>query len=1028
MTHLLRIFFIAIFPFFFLLSPSLVSAQEPSCIQEIDDQSYGWLPYPTPHAPTDITKFYPWVDKTYPKNTQLDFTMIPNPESVECMAYFAKKHWSGSKFDQNHVNQVISFAQQNNWNPSLLLALWLEETHAGAASVLEFGCGSAQGFDAQLNCLAGIDPKYKNNTFACFLGSYAGDTPLSLNCGYGDPDNAITNPEFYEFIQYYNYLTQGVKSSLSSASSTIPATQFDFHPLRPFPDNPAGTTNEDFLTHFCAMRPLPVQLNRYDKRDETIDIITVGNLTQDFTNFITPLMSITNPDKPDYSLPFSDKAQRYLADYLEGRAYYEPLTENPQSDDIALQSDLFNRLGVFRKLAPKSYQDKLKKALIFRAVNAVNPDTNPYGFTPASATVHNYIVGYWHLGQAYASNHNQGEKVTLKDYYTNKAWAPLADEYDSHIALASASAEWQLRDGGSLTTNLDGTIEKKLGKWAALWPYVPMFTREDSTGYIQVFDSNGVPFSVGTGYVEENKTQDKKNPVNHPHLARAYEVSTSLSYMLTPTSVHEAETPELYTESMFKAWEDSPWWLDPSLMKPKPPQVPKYPILGPLCTVDPNFITPIYSSGDLAHNDIFTTQVNRQDLNVPDPPHESENPFTPPVPCGSNSGAEREYPCEKCVEKLRWDVQIVNGRKVRVRVVTYSIDESACFYYKRARSNPNYLVTYTPFLDEILTSTTQSQRGIFDILKPYGTEKQLYEEYDWPGLGNLGEESPVYEYTGGGEGSWAEAGLRYPGDTQSYYYRYLGSIQCAKERVLQHLQPFLTGQPYEPYAYDCFPELEPPPGQKEIDMATDPGLDYSSNLPASYDIGQITSTCANISDIFIHQSNPAWANTLSPNRQDLKKCTIGLCGCGSSSTAMILNSFGSNTNVTNVWNQQHRIGGYQYTNKYCLTIHSGPMEIFANAGLSITHIGSGSNADWKEAEKFLENCSLIYATGDAHWPSGYVGGHVIVISEIIRDTGGKPVAIKTLDPGTSKGNGLIRTLGSKGDYAYETRGLWAISP
>ncbi|MDP4030874.1 MAG: M23 family metallopeptidase, partial [Candidatus Beckwithbacteria bacterium] len=79
------------------------------------------------------------------------------------------------------------------------------------------------------------------------------------------------------------------------------------------------------------------------------------------------------------------------------------------------------------------------------------------------------------------------------------------------------------------------------------------------------------------------------------------------------------------------------------------------------------------------------------------------------------------------------------------------------------------------------------------------------------------EESPEYSFeASSGESSRAEAGAKKPGDSQSYYYRYLGSLQCAKERVMMTLQPFITGSPYTPYAYDCFPELIPPPGPGPI--------------------------------------------------------------------------------------------------------------------------------------------------------------------------------------------------------------------
>jgi murein DD-endopeptidase MepM/ murein hydrolase activator NlpD len=563
------------------------------------------------------------------------------------------------------------------------------------------------------------------------------------------------------------------KLDICTSPTTSPTLlTFDFHPLRPFPKQGQST---DKLTPYCVMRPIAVEQNRFDRREEFIDRKTYGILTQDFTHFITPLLSITDPKKSDYSLPFNDKAQRYLADFLEGRAYYEPQPE-PDNPTPAQVTDLFNRLGVFRKLAPASYQDQLKKAMIYRADNQFIYMRNPYGFEPASQKINNYVVGSW-----------QGQTVTLKDYWHNNAWAPLPEEYKNTAEYAQAYQNWKLRDGG---------------KWAALWPYVPMFTREDTEGIIQIVDSvpPPAPYSPSGKYIENNRTIDQVT-VSHPHLARTYELTTSLSYLLTPQAVHEtAVTPELKEEWIPKIWEDNDMWLDPSYPRPYTAEVGVE--IGPVCDVDPTLISPITSSGDLAYDSIFTTSVNRQDLQVPNPEYDPR-PADPAD--AANCGAE--HFCEKCKEK-RINLKDQYGNIVG-STIDYTLDESGCFYYKQIRSSPDYLISYTPFLNEILTSVMGGSRGIFDLFKPAGVEKQPYEQYSWPGQGNAGEESPNYDFEpNSGENGWGEAGARKPGDSQSYYYRYLGSIQCAKERVLQVLQPFITGTQYKPYAYDCFPELQ----------------------------------------------------------------------------------------------------------------------------------------------------------------------------------------------------------------------------
>ena len=629
----------------------------------------------------------------------------------------ATGHYYGLYVPDQYTNQLIDYLPEKFRYPS-------GHEYANTLTYSEFVCA-----------------------FSGFCSSYQ-DYPYPRGWQPDTPP-PLTPPDFNFSLECLHSISTGSSSSISTSSNA--------NLLRPFPkqlvtEEKNRQIDDPNQTLYCAMRPTAVQVNRFDRRDEFIDIKTQGTLIQNFTEFITPLLSITDTTKPDYLLPYVDKAQRYLADYLEGRAYYEGVTEavNPTPEQ---QADLFTRLGVFRKLAPKTYQDKLKRAVILRAAGQFSSIENPYGFPPATKEIHNYLVAEW-----------SGSQVYLKDFVNN--WAPLSEEFDQDQAVYAAAYEaWK---------NLDA------GKWYQLWPYVPMFTREDSKGYIEIVDSNPPPepwSPPGSTPVEINASNKKTVEVIHPHLSRTYEVSTSLSYLLTPESVHDIPTPETNNEWTPARWGNSIWWLDPSLLQPSPAPGLEY---GPHCDVD----NTIYSSGDLAYENIINTAVNRQDLHVQNP--EYQGPPSQPTACGLL------YPCERCIE---------------ISPALHYVDASGCFFSEPVRSNPDYLITHTPFLDKILTSTgTLSQRGIFAILKPYQAQLKPDEESAWPGLGNLGEESPKYSFSGG----WAEAGDKKPGDTQSLFYRYLGSIQCAKERVMQVLQPFISNQPYTPYAYKCFPELTPP--------------------------------------------------------------------------------------------------------------------------------------------------------------------------------------------------------------------------
>lgn len=162
-------------------------------------------------------------------------------------------------------------------------------------------------------------------------------------------------------------------------------------------------------------------------------------------------------------------------------------------------------------------------------------------------------------------------------------------------------------------------------------------------------------------------------------------------------------------------------------------------------------------------------------------------------------------------------------------------------------------------------------------------------------------------------------------------------------------------------------------------------------------IGETTQTCANIDGVHAYQTDPSWATLHCQNvRPDVPacrpptECTIGLSGCGSTSTAMILNSFGSNTSVPTVWGVQHQQGGYAYYSGSCASYWSGPINILRDAGLSVFQVSID------EATEVLKNCGLLLAFVDEKWRSGSPTGHVIVITGLSQEGGS--IKATTLDP------------------------------
>jgi len=283
-----------------------------------------------------------------------------------------------------------------------------------------------------------------------------------------------------------------------------------------------------------------------------------------------------------------------------------------------------------------------------------------------------------------------------------------------------------------------------------------MFSREDLRGTIRAISDNSV---------------QEINPVNHPHLARTYELSSALSTFLMPQSAFDYNSdPELETD-----WSGKPWcklgdptcknyWIDSS------DSIPDLP-LGPVC--DPQNII-ITSSGDSAYDKIFTNQVNSPTQIIDNPKYSPE--------------------C-RLLE--------INDP------VAY---EKECKFKQDVRYSPDYFVTNTPYLNQI-TNRLVSEMGIFNILR---TKQDVdnNQPVNWPAMGNPEEATPMYSFAGGG----AEAGMMQPGILVGFYYKGLGFVHCQKEKVLSILQPFVTGQSYEYLSPECAQDSTDPDADPDADQ------------------------------------------------------------------------------------------------------------------------------------------------------------------------------------------------------------------
>ena len=151
---------------------------------------------------------------------------------------------------------------------------------------------------------------------------------------------------------------------------------------------------------------------------------------------------------------------------------------------------------VFPKLAPEEYQDRCKNAMILRTDPSPDPSALEalYGFKPATNHIHDYAIPKSSLTLS---------KLTPK---------PSPDP-----------------------NNPQALIDWENSPTAKVWPNVPMFTREDTKGFIEAA-------KIPPGQV----TRPPYTEVIHPHLARTYEVSSALQMLMpyqTPASVPDSGPP-----------------------------------------------------------------------------------------------------------------------------------------------------------------------------------------------------------------------------------------------------------------------------------------------------------------------------------------------------------------------------------------------------------------------------------------------------------------------------------------------------
>lgn len=190
-------------------------------------------------------------------------------------------------------------------------------------------------------------------------------------------------------------------------------------------------------------------------------------------------------DPSSTTIPFvgkkgAESEQKYLADYFEGTDKYYYFYQ----DDIQRLS----HSGIWRKLAPKQTQDKLKREMVGRSCGTLDQG------------IHDYQV------------------------ISESGETALLSEIASH--LPPLETETNYEEKYKAWSNSDG------GKWARLWTAVPMFSHEDTPGQITAY--------IGT------KIYDRYTPASQiekvPHVARLYEASKAVEEILKPKKEEIAQS------------------------------------------------------------------------------------------------------------------------------------------------------------------------------------------------------------------------------------------------------------------------------------------------------------------------------------------------------------------------------------------------------------------------------------------------------------------------------------------------------
>jgi hypothetical protein len=471
-----------------------------------------------------------------------------------------------------------------------------------------------------------------------------------------------------------------------------------------------------------------------------------GNLEIDLTDTELPLVGKADLMIENRDLEHQIRLQEYLADYFEGPVFFDYQPVDLENDEPEIVNEELKRVattsGVFRKLAARSLQDKLKENLIFRATD----DQEPQWPGPTDK-VHNYIVCYVKNSQVVDPETPDSEPIRLKDFLGHTR--PIKDSFDSFKEYYQAVDAWK--------------EEKIKGvNVETLWHYVPMFTREDVPGRVDLelekeHDDDSLEI-----------TSPENQKILLPHLARLYEVSTQVHKLL-----HRAMAElTAFKQPLIAQPQDLPSSHSKVLSATEPTPIPDF----GFCDYEDEALT---NPGDKICGQVITANLSLTErfenphYGEPPTPTPPSDPCDPPE-CDDPSECPTDYFC------------LNHCCLAPIPPKEYSLD---------VERKIDVLVKI-PFLDELWEKIVVGKEKEGSIVQSiaqifFRDEPELdFNDYDFPGMG-----STIYRYNG--STNKVKAGENKSGDEAKIYFKHLGGIRCIRDKIVRKLLP--SSIKFEPF-------------------------------------------------------------------------------------------------------------------------------------------------------------------------------------------------------------------------------------